>query len=806
MRKHWLPRVTLALCGLLVPALVTRAELPVVNIGVVVDGPWRGNLEARQRTIDEVTALTQGEFDVRFPDEAYLIGDWTLASAGANLDRLLGDPEVDLVITWGLLASHAVCSYESLSKPVIAPVIIDTDLQGLPYDNGTSGRTNLNYVTFPDNLTDEILIFLDIVSFEHVAILTNAALVDAIPELPERTSRSLAGLGVEFDFVPVGNSADDALSRISEEVDAVFSWPLFQLSPSEFQRLVNGLNERRLATYSSIGGEDLVVGMLASAGDTEFFPRLTRRVALNAQRILLGEDAGSLPVDFTLRQRLVINMKTARAIDVSPRWEVLIEAELLHAEAEEGVRRLSLKDAIEEALLVNLDLVVSQQVLSAGEQDVARARSILWPQIDFSARGSQIDKDRAAASFGSQAERTVSSSISLTQLLYSDGALGNVTVQEYLQKSREHEFDSLRLDITLEAATTYLNVMRARALARVQKNNVQQIRSNLDLARVRRELGVASAGEVLRWENQLATARRSLVQSISSRRAAEIALNRVLHRPLDESFIPEDVGLSTPGFPTDENRFRSYIDTPKKFDVFSRFLVLEGLFWAPELKQLDAGIEAQKRLLKAARRAYWVPELGVQASFERILSRAGAGSEGGDVFGLSLPMADNTNWGVSVAASLPLFTGGSRSAERIQAEFDLERLLFDRAATEERLEQRIRSSLEQVRASFIGIRFAEESAKAARENLALVEDAYARGAASLLDLLDAQTAQLNAEEQAANALYDFLGDWLETHRAANILDLILDFDNQMAFADLIDEHFVTHGFAPRRGQAPPIER
>jgi outer membrane protein TolC/ABC-type uncharacterized transport system substrate-binding protein len=790
----------------LVPAALTRAELPAVTFGVVVDGPWRGNADVRQLTIDEITALIAGEFDARFPDEAYLIGDWTLGAASANLDRLLVDPEVDIIITWGLLASHAVCGYESLRKPVIAPVIIDAALQGLPYENGTSGRTNLSYVTFPDDLTDEILIFLDIVPFEHVAILTNAALVDAIPELSERSARSLAGLGVEFDFVPVGVSAEEVLTNISGAVDAVFTWPLFHLPQTEFQRLVDGLNERRLPTFSSMGGADLDAGMFASAGDPEFLPRLTRRVALNAQRILLGEEAGSLPVDFAPRQRLVINMETARAIDVSPRWEVLNEAELLHPEVEEGVRRLSLKGAVEEALVVNLGLAVRRRLLSAGEQDVALARSLLWPQIDLSAIGSQIDDDRAAASFGSQAERTASSSVSLTQLLYSDAAIGNAAVQEYLQQSREYEFESLRLDVALEAATTYLNLMRARALARVQKNNVQQIRSNLDLARVRRELGVASAGEVLRWENELATARRSLVTSISSQRAAEIALNRVLHRPLDEDFLPEDVSLSTPGFPTDQIRFRYFVETPKKFEAFSRFLVIEGLSHAPELLQLDAGIEAQRRLLKSARRAYWAPDLGVQATFEHIFSRSGAGSERGDVFGLSLPVADDTNWSVGVIASLPLFSGGSRSAERIQAKIDLERLLLDRTAVEERLEQRIRSALEQVRASFIGIRFAEESATAARENLALVEDAYARGAASLLDLLDAQTAALNAEEQATNALYDFLEDWLETHRAANILDLILEYDKQMAFADRIDEYFVTRGFPPRRAEPRPIGR
>ncbi len=770
------------------------SELPIVNIGIIVDGPWAGNEPFRQLTITEVTAVTEGEFDVRFPDEAYLIGDWTLEDARANLNRLLEDPTVDLVVTWGLLASHAACCYGVLPKPVIAPVIIDTHLQGVPYESGVSGVENFSYVAMPDNLANELPLYLDIVPFDHVAILVNGALVEAIPDLPERTRQSIAGFGVDFEYVPVYGSADDALSRIPEEADAVYAWPLFQMSPEEFQRLVDGLNERRLPTFSSLGGEDLTAGMLASAAEENFFQRLTRRVALNTQRILLGEDAGSLPVAFAARERLVINMATARKIDVSPRWEVLIEAELLDLEEEEGVRPLSIRKAIEEALLVNLDLAVRARVLAAGEQEVAIARSTLRPQVDLSVTGVQIEETQALASFGTQAERTLSGSAALSQILYSDAAFGNVAIQEHLQKGREYDLETLRLDIVLEAGTTYLDLMRARALERVRKNNVQQIRSNLELARIRRELGVAAAGEVLRWENELATARKALVESISLRRAGEIAVNRVLHRPLEERFLPEEVTAQSPGFPTDESRFRRYIDTPKKFALFTDAVVLEGLSRSPELKQFDAGIAAQARVAETAKRARWAPTLGLQAAFKDVLERGGAGADGfGDVLDFELPAVDDTTWSVSVSAALPLFTGGHRLAERIQAEVNLERLQLERTAAEERIDQRIRSSIEQVRASFIGIRFAEQSAAAARENLTLVEDAYARGAASLLDLLDAQTAQLNAAEQAANALYDFLEDWLQMHRAANLFELVIDSDKQTAFADRLDVYFAQAG-------------
>jgi hypothetical protein len=56
------------------------------------------------------------------------------------------------------------------------------------------------------------------------------------------------------------------------------------------------------------------------------------------QKILLGEEPGALPVAFTRREQLTVNMRTARAIRVYPRWSAITDAELLHEEPQEVQR------------------------------------------------------------------------------------------------------------------------------------------------------------------------------------------------------------------------------------------------------------------------------------------------------------------------------------------------------------------------------------------------------------------------------------------------------------------------------------
>jgi outer membrane protein TolC len=230
--------------------------------------------------------------------------------------------------------------------------------------------------------------------------------------------------------------------------------------------------------------------------------------------------------------------------------------------------------------------------------------------------------------------------------------------------------------------------------------------------------------------------------------------------------------------------------------VLGDFVVLDGLARSPELAQLDAAIAAQNRFVLSARRAYWAPTVALQASFDEVLSRNGAGSQGPVGLPFALPMADDSNWSLALRTSYSLCAGGERAAERRQAEIELEGLALQRAATEERIEQRIRVALEQLRATRMGTRLANQAAEAARANLELVEDAYARGVATLLDLLDAQTAARNAEEVTANARYDFLIDWLEVRRATSTLDMPIEASELDAWMARFDEYLRQRGLQP----------
>jgi hypothetical protein len=337
-----------------IPAARSASKLPIVRIGIVRDGPPGRLPDLTPLVKEEILRLTSREFDVRFPAAKSIEGNWEQVKIERSVDKLLADPEVDLVITLGYLATNYVCHKGNLPKPVVAPIVADAKLQNLPLKNGASGVKNLSYIDSFVSFERDIRVFREMVPFRSLVVLTQMDALEYIPWLEKYFRRIAQEYTIDINIVPVEFSADEALAAFPSDTDAVYLFPLAQLPPGEFRKLLYGLILRRLPSFSLLGGEDVEAGVLASVAPKDQFLRITRRIALNVQRILLGEEASSLKVAFPLGEKLTINMATGRAIGFYPSWSALTEAELLNEKVERVERRLSLESAVRESIAANL--------------------------------------------------------------------------------------------------------------------------------------------------------------------------------------------------------------------------------------------------------------------------------------------------------------------------------------------------------------------------------------------------------------------------------------------------------------------
>ena len=772
--------VAILVLVLALPVAHAARPLPVVNVSIVADGPSERVASLRALFLEEMRAVNRGEFDLQAPADLNLDGDRSLAGVRRTLEKVLADPRTDIVVTLGALGSHAAARSAMLPKPTVAPFIANHEFQGLPYASGASGKRNLSYVSLDIDIGRDLAAFREVVPFSKLALLVDGAIAESIPGIQEEVIRVARELGIAITAVKGAESAAHILAAIPGDTQAVYVGPMPAMSALEHQRLVAGLIERRLPSFAFEGKADVKRGLLVGIAPALQMDRLARRVALNVRRILLGEPASTLPVAFARAGGLTLNMRTARAIAFSPQWKLLTRAELLHEDPEPSGPPITLAGAVREALELNLDLRIAQSNVAAGKEDIRLARSALLPQIGLSGRGVRIEEDDAEAVPG-RAERTASGSITLDQTLYAEPSWANLEVQKQLQMARESAHDQVRLDIVLETARTYLDVLRAKTNTRVQKDNLRLSRSNLELAKTRRRIGTAGPSEVFRWESEIANARRAVVAAQAQARVAEIALNTLLHRPLENLVNTVQVDLAEPNLITSHGRLFELIDNPARFRLLRDFVVEDAFTAAPELQQLNARITAQRRALESARSAYWQPTVNLHLDHTRTFDRSGA--RGAPLLGL-----DDTETTVGVQVSLPLSTGGSRGAREAKTIEELTGLQVQREAAAERVEQRVRSALHTTRSAYTAIRLSQQAADAAESNFVVVRDAYSRGTVSILDLLDAQNAALVADLGAATAVLDFVSALMEVERAAGRFDFFLAPEEQAVWFERVDRY------------------
>ncbi|MEQ8493605.1 MAG: hypothetical protein RLW42_05215, partial [Gammaproteobacteria bacterium] len=380
--------------ALFAASVVVAARETVV--AVLADGPLARPDATLEAVIEEVETLLGREHTVRFPAALHRDGGWSVDGIAAALEDLLTAPDVDVVVTSGLIATHLAAHRAALPKPVIGMVVADPVLQSFPLDGAASGKDNFTYVAGEHTVGDDLAAFHRLVGYRHLAIAADRVLIESLPELPGLVADAQARLGVHISAIVADTGAAEFLARLPAGVDAVYVSPLPRFDDAQLAALADGLAERGLPSYTLLGHEYLERGFLMSgAGRGVDHTRTARRVALDLQAIVLGEPAAALPVALAQPRKLAINLRTAEAIGYAPRWEELEGAVVVDRPAPAADTALSLVGALERALEASLQLRVSELEPLIANADQAERRAQLLPQIGLASSARVIDADRA---------------------------------------------------------------------------------------------------------------------------------------------------------------------------------------------------------------------------------------------------------------------------------------------------------------------------------------------------------------------------------------------------------------------------
>lgn len=754
-------------------------DLPTINITFVSEFPSSSNNPQDQESIirDEIQVLMRNRYNVQMKT---IYGDLDPEKIQSGITQAFQDNETDIVVGIGSISSAILAQQKSFPKPTIASLIIDQSLQGVPSnEEGASGVENFAFLQSPFNIQRDIESLYRIYPFKKIGFLGSRYIVEVLPfELEKYFANMLQNLGADFEIIAFTDQTETTLSKIPEDVDAIYILPDFnQLTDAQMQALIEGINEKKLVSSGLLGGELITDGALMgyeAVNNLEIV--IPRRIALNILKIADGSQASTLPVSVpTYTKTLLINMATARKIQKFPDFDLMADAILVNLNKVTTDRSLTLEGVIAEALGNNLNIKIAEKGVSIADRDVALARSDYLPQINANTTITALDRNTAQNSFGAQGRVNWIAGGNLSQLILSEPALANIAIQKYLKEGQEFALQEEQLNIVLDVSTAYLQVLQAKKIIDIRQENVAVTRENYDIAQAKEVVGYSGATDLNRFQAELAQNNISLNNAQAQYRQAQFLLNQVLNRPIDEDFNLDEINMDQPLFKVIDPRVLELIDNYGALEKFADFMVDEGRTRLPEIQQIRRTIAAQERLRKSQMRRFYYPTLSLSGSTNYIIDRyrtvpspllegLGGGNAG---FVVDVP-----TWDFGITLSYPIFAGDSRRREIQRSDFQIDQLRDQESLIMQELELGLRISFETAGASFSAVNLSREASDAAGKNFEIIQDSYSQGLANITTLVDAQNVALQTSLEAENAVYQFMIDILNLERLVGYYYLV----------------------------------
>jgi outer membrane protein TolC len=210
------------------------------------------------------------------------------------------------------------------------------------------------------------------------------------------------------------------------------------------------------------------------------------------------------------------------------------------------------------------------------------------------------------------------------------------------------------------------------------------------------------------------------------------------------------------------------LDNPKLRETFISFLIEEAKNNAPELKAINYSVQATERSEKLFGAGRFLPTVALQAQYNRVFNRSGAGSTIG--FPGTTLLDDNYN--VALNVSIPIFNQNQNNINKQNAMIQKDQLNINKENFELGISANVRNNVLNLINQLSNIELSGVSEEAAKEALELTQTSYSSGSVNIITLLDAQTNYLNAQLAKTNAMYNFLINALQLERTLGYFFLL----------------------------------
>ncbi len=302
--------------------------------------------------------------------------------------------------------------------------------------------------------------------------------------------------------------------------------------------------------------------------------------------------------------------------------------------------------------------------------------------------------------------------------------LSKADVEQAVEAAR-----SSRLSLVNQVEKAYYNMLLAQNSYEVIKLSYENAKENAKNFENKYKQGTASEYDVLRANVQVRNMEPTLLQTENSVRLTKLQLKVLMGMDMDVE-----------------------ITTPDKLDTYEASMkqatldIDTSLDQNTDLRKLELQTSYLKKAVDVQRMA-WMPTLALTANYNWISMSYGG-------------MFDDFRWSpystVGIAFQMPIFKIGSRLYKVKQAQANVAQLGLQRDYLENALSMQVQMSMDNIQKSVKQIASNKEGVRQAEKAYSIMQKSFEIGAATILDLNDADLALTNSRLSYNQAIYDFL--------------------------------------------------
>jgi outer membrane protein len=407
----------------------------------------------------------------------------------------------------------------------------------------------------------------------------------------------------------------------------------------------------------------------------------------------------------------------------------------LSAQQPAPLAQLSVEQALQLARANNPDYQVQRNQIRSAEWRARSASGDLMPTTSASMSFGYTGPGQQRfgnVPIGDPRPAAYSSGLSLgLQYSLSAGTLLQPGMARREVSALEQQVESVEAGLEAQVTQGYLSLLQAREATVQAARERERALEHVRLAEARVAVGAGTPLDIRRAEVQLGQAEVRVVQTENQ----EVNERLMLSQLLGVQLAPGVELVST------------FALAPPQLDPEA--LVAAALTRNPALRGQQAMADLAEARVRVARAAY-LPTVNMSASISgSAVSQSGV--EGG-----TFPFDYNPNPGsMSLGLSLPIFTGFNREQQIAEARIAAEDARFRLRGQQLRVEAEVEGAARGVEAAYRVALLQRRVRETSEEELRLARERFRFGAATSVEVTDAQTNLSEAERAEISAVYDY---------------------------------------------------